>query len=225
MHFSTIFAATALAGVAVAEMHTVAVSNKTGALVFVPDSIKAAEGDTVMFKFWPKNHSVAQSTFAKPCDPMDKGFWSGFVPTESTTAVSDMTYTFTVKNASAPVWFYCTQGKHCQNGMVGVINPPYVIRKSLSTVQISNGRQCNRTKHTRSLQKCFNGRNSKRLTQVRSRYWWQACDEQHIHIWGFRLIQLVCFRVSSVDWCGITPYWQCYLCGSLGSRRVPYVLR
>lgn len=21
-----------------------------------------------------------------------------------------------------PIWFYCSQGKHCQSGMVGVIN-------------------------------------------------------------------------------------------------------
>lgn len=124
MHFSTIFAATALVGAAVAENHVVAVSNKTGALVFMPDSIEAAQGDTVTFRFWPKNHSVAQSTFAQPCAPSTNGFWSGFVPTMSTDAVANTTFVYEVKNASAPVWFYCTQGKHCQAGMVGVINPP-----------------------------------------------------------------------------------------------------
>jgi len=124
MHFSTIFAATALAGVALAEEHKVAVSTKSGDLVFMPDSIKAAEGDTVTFRFWPKNHSVAQATFANPCQPMKNGFWSGFVPTTSTQAVANSTFTYEVTNASAPIWFYCTQGKHCQSGMVGVINPP-----------------------------------------------------------------------------------------------------
>jgi plastocyanin len=124
MHFSTIFAATALAGVALAEDHKVAVSTKSGDLVFMPDSIKAAEGDTVTFRFWPKNHSVAQATFANPCQPMNNGFWSGFVPTTNTQAVANSTFTYEVTNASAPIWFYCSQGKHCQSGMVGVINPP-----------------------------------------------------------------------------------------------------
>lgn len=124
MLFSSIFAATTLVGAAVAENHFVSVANKTGGLVFVPDSLTAAEGDTVTFRFWPKNHSVAQSTFAQPCSPMNNGFWSGFVPTSSQEKVANWTFTYEVKNASAPVWFYCTQGQHCQAGMVGVINPP-----------------------------------------------------------------------------------------------------
>ena len=123
MRFSTIIA-TALAGTAFAVEHLVAVGTKTGDIVFNPDSITAAEGDTVTFRFWPKNHSVAQSTFAKPCEPAQGGFWSGFVPTLSTSAVANWTYTYEVKNASAPIWFYCSQGQHCQGGMVGVINPP-----------------------------------------------------------------------------------------------------
>jgi plastocyanin len=124
MLFSSIFAAAAMVGAAVAENHFVAVSNKTGGLVFMPETVTAAEGDTVTFRFWPKNHSIAQSTFAQPCAPMNNGFWSGFVPTTSTEAVANWTFTYEVKNASAPVWFYCTQAKHCQAGMVGVINPP-----------------------------------------------------------------------------------------------------
>jgi hypothetical protein len=46
MLFSSIFAATALVGAAVAENHIVAVANKTGALVFVPETVTAAQGDT-----------------------------------------------------------------------------------------------------------------------------------------------------------------------------------
>lgn len=124
MHFSTVFAAAAMAGSALAAEHTVAVSTKSGDLVFKPDSIDAAEGDMIMFKFWPKNHSVAQATFAKPCEPMDGGFWSGFVPTSDTAKVASTTFMYEVKNASAPIWFYCSQGMHCQSGMVGVINAP-----------------------------------------------------------------------------------------------------
>lgn len=124
MHFSTIVAASAMAGAALAAEHTVAVSTKAGDLVFKPDNVEAAEGDMIHFKFWPKNHSIAQSTFAKPCEPMQGGFWSGFVPTSDTEKVASTTFTYEVKNASAPIWFYCSQGKHCQAGMVGAINAP-----------------------------------------------------------------------------------------------------
>lgn len=124
MRFSALFALSAFAGSALAVDHSVAVGTKTGELVFKPDTITAAEGDTVTFKFWPKNHSIAQAAFNSPCAPMNNGFWSGFVPTSDTQKVSNWTFTYEVTNASAPIWFYCTQGKHCQNGMVGVINPP-----------------------------------------------------------------------------------------------------
>ncbi|KAF2788283.1 Cupredoxin [Melanomma pulvis-pyrius CBS 109.77] len=122
MRFSTIFTATALAGSALAADHTVVVG-KDG-LSFVPNVTTAAKGDTVTFKFWPKNHSIAQGAFAKPCEPLANGFWSGFVPTTDTAKAASETFMYTVQNASAPVWFYCTQGSHCQSGMVGVINPP-----------------------------------------------------------------------------------------------------
>lgn len=124
MHFSTIFATAAIAGSAFAVDHKVAVGTQAGDLVFKPDNVQAAEGDTVTFRFWPKNHSVAQATFANPCEPMQGGFWSGYVPTTNTQAVANWTFTYEVTNASAPVWFYCTQGKHCQAGMVGAINAP-----------------------------------------------------------------------------------------------------
>jgi len=124
MHFSTIFTATAFAGAALAVDHKVAVGSKEGMNIFNPDSITAAEGDTVTFRFWPKNHSVAQAAFAEPCKPMNNGFWSGYVPNMDAQAVANTTFTYTVTNASAPVWFYCSQARHCQSGMVGVINPP-----------------------------------------------------------------------------------------------------
>jgi len=123
MRFSSVFTATALAGSALAADHTVSVG-KEGKLVFVPNVIEAAQGDTVTFKFWPKNHSIAQGPFTGPCTPSDGGFWSGYVPTTNDTAAATTTFMYTVQNASAPVWFYCTQAKHCQGGMVGVINPP-----------------------------------------------------------------------------------------------------
>mgnify|MGYP002622331431 FL=1 len=39
------------------------------------------------------------------------------------------TYTIQV-NDTKPLWLYCAQGRHCQNGMVMVINEPYVPSRS-----------------------------------------------------------------------------------------------
>ncbi|CAI6334543.1 unnamed protein product [Periconia digitata] len=120
MRFSIFTAATALVSSVYAADHLVVVGN--GSLTFEPNNVKAVVGDTVTFKFWPKNHSVAQAAFAKPCEPLANGFWSGFIP--STQKAAATTFTYEVKNASAPIWFYCTQGSHCQGGMVGAINAP-----------------------------------------------------------------------------------------------------
>ena len=108
-------------------LHVVKVSNKNGDLSFTPNDIKANSGDMVQFHFYPKNHSVVQSTFDQPCQPLEmnmpgaKGFFSGFMPVKPTDKMMP-SYTVMVKDASKPMWFYCAQGKHCQAGMVGVIN-------------------------------------------------------------------------------------------------------
>jgi hypothetical protein len=81
-----------------------------------------------------QNHSVVQSTFDQPCIPIQNmmanktdAFFSGFMPTNASfTATSNvLTYTIRVKDEK-PMWFYCSQGKHCQAGMVGAVNA-YVI--------------------------------------------------------------------------------------------------
>jgi hypothetical protein len=50
-------------------------------------------------------------------------FFSGFMPTNATNRAQKgvLTYTIHVKDTK-PVWFYCSQAKHCQAGMVGAIN-------------------------------------------------------------------------------------------------------
>jgi plastocyanin len=122
MHFSTIIASSALLGLALAEDHSVRVGGTNGELTFDPNSLTAAEGDTVTFNFWPKNHSVAQAAFNAPCQPLENGFWSGYQFTAN--GVAEDSFQVTITNASRPLWYYCTQGQHCQSGMVGVINPP-----------------------------------------------------------------------------------------------------
>ena len=49
-------------------------------LTFVPDSVTAAVGDTLVFKFSPFGHSAGTADFANPCSPSaNGGFFSGFV--------------------------------------------------------------------------------------------------------------------------------------------------
>ena len=92
-----------------------------GGLRFDPDNVVAEVGDVVEWHFLPKNHSVAQSSFAAPCVPQDNAFFSGFQPTPEGQAPN--VFQIVVKD-KAPIWYYCAQtnGNHCQNGMVGVIN-------------------------------------------------------------------------------------------------------
>ncbi|KAI4108330.1 MAG: hypothetical protein LQ339_002231 [Xanthoria mediterranea] len=109
-------------------VHVVKVSNKMGALTFEPNNLQVPAGDMVQFHFYPKNHSVVQSTFDQPCEPINNnnasvtGFFSGFMPVKPDAAMRP-SYTIMVNNTN-PIWYYCSQGDHCQKKMVGVINPP-----------------------------------------------------------------------------------------------------
>ncbi|CCX32877.1 Similar to hypothetical protein AOL_s00097g587 [Arthrobotrys oligospora ATCC 24927]; acc. no. EGX46683 [Pyronema omphalodes CBS 100304] len=75
------------------------------------------------------NHSIVQSTFLTPCRPAPQtAFFSGFHPLPLDTQLLD---TFTINiTTTSPIFFYCSQGRHCQSGFVGVINP--TINQSLS---------------------------------------------------------------------------------------------
>ncbi|KAH7318055.1 hypothetical protein B0I35DRAFT_478593 [Stachybotrys elegans] len=92
-----------------------------GEFVFSPNEFNATTGTFVEFAFNPKNHTVTQSSFDKPCVPLENGFHSGFVPTED--SPSDVKFKIEIAN-DHPVWFYCAQGNHCKQGMVGSINAP-----------------------------------------------------------------------------------------------------
>ena len=61
-------------------------SNGTNPLQFNPNSIAANISDTVTFVFNVPgtNHTVAQSLFAKPCEPAAGGFASGYIPGDAT---------------------------------------------------------------------------------------------------------------------------------------------
>jgi len=92
-------------------------------LQFNPSSLTADPGDLVTFVFKQKNHTATQSTFAIPCAQAEGGFDSGFVPVaDNVTDGPFPTAQFTVKDTN-PVWVYCRQAGHCQQGMVFSINP------------------------------------------------------------------------------------------------------
>jgi len=93
-----------------------------GGFTFSPNSITADVGSQIVFQFSSDGHSVTQSTWEAPCQPInDTSLNSGFV--SAGTGPTDNVFVVTV-NDTNPIWFYCAQIGHCQAGMVGVINPP-----------------------------------------------------------------------------------------------------
>lgn len=58
--------------------HTVSVGSKISPHAFVPSNITANPGDTILFEFYPTNHSVAKADYLAPCVPASSDvFWSG----------------------------------------------------------------------------------------------------------------------------------------------------
>lgn len=70
---------------AAAASHTVTVGGP-GGLIFQPDQLNNVPiGDTVVFEFLSQNHTVTQSPFDTPCDALDGGMDSGFMPNPDNT--------------------------------------------------------------------------------------------------------------------------------------------
>lgn len=65
---------------------------------FDPPSVKAAKGSIVTFLFDKihGNHTVAQSTFGRPCEPLAGGFDSGFIFVPDTIDASSSFPTFNI---------------------------------------------------------------------------------------------------------------------------------
>ncbi|KAK3899358.1 Cupredoxin [Staphylotrichum tortipilum] len=119
----------ALAGLASAQKTWVVTVAQNGSLTYSPNKLVAQAGEFVQFQFHAGNHTVTQSTFDQPCQPIGMhsnatGFHSGFLPAAASAAQGMIpTYTIQINNTN-PLWLYCAQGKHCENGMVMVINEP-----------------------------------------------------------------------------------------------------
>ncbi|KAL1939632.1 hypothetical protein VTO73DRAFT_9665 [Trametes versicolor] len=134
MRFSTSISALALASVALAQdtvIHVGSDGNGTAKLAFTPSSVNVTSGSVVTFVFdgAPGNHTVAQSAFGKPCEPLAGGFDTGyiFVPAGTDASSTFPTFNITVEDATKPIWFYCAQlnpQPHCIAEMVGAINAP-----------------------------------------------------------------------------------------------------
>jgi plastocyanin len=103
-------------------------ANGTAGQFFSPERVTAPVGSIVQFQFMGGNHTATQSAFDGPCIPVSTfnqsvvGFYSGFVPAANSMAQGNVPIFNVLVNATNPLWVYCSQGRHCQNGMVMVIN-------------------------------------------------------------------------------------------------------
>jgi plastocyanin len=96
-------------------------------LKYTPPFITAKIGDEVQMNFFALNHTLVQSSFQDPCEPLPYGIFAGFQPTSVTKNTTGLVTFKTVKfqvETESPLWFYCAQGNHCQQGMTFAINPP-----------------------------------------------------------------------------------------------------
>ncbi|TVY13340.1 putative GPI-anchored cupredoxin [Lachnellula arida] len=108
-------------GTAPGATHSVVVGGSAG-LVYTPNTVAAAVGDTVLFTFMSANHTATQSAFTTPCDALAGGTDSGFMPNTNNSVVPAPQMAMQVTVAT-PIWFYCKQKGHCGKGMTFSINP------------------------------------------------------------------------------------------------------
>jgi plastocyanin len=93
-----------------------------GVLKFNPPFVNASVGDVVRFIMQQKNHTVTQSSLSSPCALLPGGFDTGFVPVADTVTTNYPVAELPIQQTT-PIWAYCRQGNHCQQGMVFAVNP------------------------------------------------------------------------------------------------------
>jgi plastocyanin len=124
MHSFTYLASALLPAVTLAMTHTVTVGGLTADgspnLVYTPESVDAMVGDTVHFVFKQLNHTASQSAFDTPCNLLEGGMDSGFMPNAD--GADGVTWDMKV-TTTEPIWMYCRQEGHCGTGMVFAVNP------------------------------------------------------------------------------------------------------
>ncbi|TVY51837.1 putative GPI-anchored cupredoxin [Lachnellula cervina] len=114
----------AILGLAVAAVCAKSIDIDVGeeGIKFAPNTTTAAVGDVLNFHFYSATgpHSVVSGSFDSPCAPAANAFFSGLIDGND---AGNTTYIINVTSTD-PIWYYCSAKKHCQGGMVGVINPP-----------------------------------------------------------------------------------------------------
>ncbi|KAM3502436.1 hypothetical protein MY10362_004851 [Beauveria mimosiformis] len=104
------------------------VNESSMGLKFWPEKVKAEVGTMVQFQFLAGNHTLTQSDFDHPCKPINEvnpstqGIFSAFQPVAASAAKGQVPVFTIMVNDTKPMWFFCSQGPHCQKGMVMVIN-------------------------------------------------------------------------------------------------------
>jgi len=103
--------------------------NTIGANIFSPRVLKASIGDLVAFTFEDDgsgstgNHSIVQTSADAPCTPLKGGFSSPLYVQDNSAFIINI-------DSDEPIYFACGSttadhsDDHCQNGEVGIINPP-----------------------------------------------------------------------------------------------------
>lgn len=104
-------------------------STPGGPIQYFPSTANVSKGSVVTFRFYGvgNNHTVTQSSFSSPCQPLSGGFDSGFIYVPSGVKSGFPVWNLTITDDSKPIWFYCKQlipAPHCTSGMVGAINAP-----------------------------------------------------------------------------------------------------
>lgn len=119
--FSSLFLVLGVVSLAQAAQFNVTVGG--GPLRYDPQFVNANPGDTIIFTFKQSNHTATQSTLAQPCVKASNGFDSGYMPVSASNTDGPFPAAqYTVQDTN-PVWVYCKQGNHCQQGMVFAVNP------------------------------------------------------------------------------------------------------
>lgn len=99
-----------------------------GDFIYKPDRLdNVLVNDTVLFQFYPPDHSVARAEYGNPCVPYeytgkDKvGFFSGVKYVDTAQNLAEWSLLI---NDTEPIFFYCTAPGSCiDHQMVGAINP------------------------------------------------------------------------------------------------------
>ncbi|KAI0031702.1 Cupredoxin [Vararia minispora EC-137] len=102
---------------------TITVGGPGGVIAYEPPCVNASVGDVVTFVFKQKNHTVTQSSFGSPCTSLNGGFDTGFIPVAANNTNGPFPIAQLTVQDTNPIWVYCRQTGHCQQGMVFAINP------------------------------------------------------------------------------------------------------